>query len=117
MQRARIDHARSARAMLGREVRVAVEEEVVGVGMFQLVQERLVVAMREGDRLAAELEVSPGAMTMAAGILDGPFDQGAIHVAIAEDEVRSWREFLDDEIVIDVAAVENGRDAACFDDA
>ena len=47
LQRPRIDDARFADAMLLGDVRVAVEEEIEGVGVFEFVQQMPIVAVRE----------------------------------------------------------------------
>src|SRR5262249_48064111 len=49
MERTRIDHARPPSAVLGGDVRVAVEEIVVLVAFLELAEKPLVISVGEGD--------------------------------------------------------------------
>src|SRR5438105_1887731 len=86
LQRAGIDHARLAGAMLFRDVRVAVKEEVERIGVFEIVQPDAIVAVREGQRLPREFEMAPRAVQGRADLCYRAFDGAAIVIAVAEDE-------------------------------
>ena len=66
--------------------------------------------MHEGERLAGEVELAPGAVERRTDVGDGFLNVGAIVVAVAKDEMRVSGEEPNGLTVLDVAAMDDKLD-------
>ena len=86
-----VRHQRLAGAVLFADVRVAVEDVVEEVRVFELPELVAFVAVDPGQALAGEFDGSERIVVGAAHVLDGGGELGPVLIPVAEDEVRRNR--------------------------